>query len=447
MLYDLQIRTQRNKDSIFYSLPTTVDLSKCTANLDYKFSPFYCEDFGGVNGLTVHIGKAQMQRLYASYAGDTFSQIESFLTQLIGFGLGTATICTDWDNNMILEMYRSIYSDPEYAEMKGLIPDVERCSGHAPEIKPVTSVAVASLPSKTTYTVGESFVKTGLSLNVTYSDGTTAVVSSGITCTGFSSDSAGTKVITATYGGKSTTFTVQVNPAQVTLTTIAVASMPVKTTYFIGESFNQNGLTLTAIYSDGSTKTIATGFVCTGFDSSAAGTKTITVTYGGKSVTFTVTVQSNASMAIRTPSTGTIKYGYTLILHTQTANLPAGARINWTVSGSGVTIQPSADSFDCSVQSVSSGTATLSDGSIGGWSTNPNAEKAPALSPVPKTMPAQDLIVYAKKSFASGMADDILNSLREKSLSKEFWKAQYPLFWVFPYIWYHIFYFFSDLFH
>ena len=91
--------------------------------------------------------------------------------------------------------------------------------------------------------------------------------------------------------------------------------------------------------------------------------------------------------------------------------------------------------------------ATLSDGSIGGWSTNPNAEKAPALSPVPKTMPAQDLIFYAKKSFASGMADDILNSLREKSLSKEFWKAQYPLIWVFPYIWYHIFYFFSDLFH
>ena len=89
--------------------------------------------------------------------------------------------------------------------------------------------------------------------------------------------------------------------------------------------------------------------------------------------------------------------------------------------------------------------ATLSDGSIGGWSTDSSAEKAPMQSPVPETMPAQDLTFYAKKSFVSGITDVIIGSLQDKFLSKEFWQAQSPLFWVFPYIWYQIVFFFSNL--
>ena len=67
----------------------------------------------------------------------------------------------------------------------------------------------------------------------------------------------------------------------------------------------------------------------------------------------------NASMSIQKPSVTTIKYGHTLVLHTQTANLPAGATVRWSVEGSGVSIEPSADTFSCNVKSVSSGSATV----------------------------------------------------------------------------------------
>ena len=66
-----------------------------------------------------------------------------------------------------------------------------------------------------------------------------------------------------------------------TLSSIAVKTQPTKTQYFVGESFNQTGLTLTATYSDGSTKTILSGFTCSGFSSTTAGAKTITVSYEG----------------------------------------------------------------------------------------------------------------------------------------------------------------------
>lgn len=316
------------------------------------------------SGLTVHVSAAHFNEALSKAAqyANGFTEKMGILAVYLEFPFfGTSTICTDYSDQTAIELLRELFlefqNDGFMSSFSAFIPEVERCNGHA---KTVKSISIASLPSKTTYTVGESFVQTGLSLNVTYSDGTSAVVSSGFSCTGFSSATTGTRTITVTYGSKTTTFTVQVNPAPAaTLTSIALQTMPHKTMYTVGESFDQSGLSLMAVYSDGSTKTITSGFTCTGFSSNDAGTKKITVTYAGKSTTFTVTVQSNASMTLRTPSTNTIQYGYTLILHTQTANLPMGARIQWTVSGSGVTIQPSADTFDCEVKSVGSGSATV----------------------------------------------------------------------------------------
>lgn len=68
---------------------------------------------------------------------------------------------------------------------------------------------------------------------------------------------------------------------------------------------------------------------------------------------------SAVTMSISTPSTKVIKYGHTLTLHTQTANLPAGTRINWTASDTCVTIQPSADTLACDVKSVAGGSSTI----------------------------------------------------------------------------------------
>ena len=77
----------------------------------------------------------------------------------------------------------------------------------------------------------------------------------------------------------------------VTLEKIEVATAPNKTVYQIGESLDTTGLTLKATYSDKTTKTITSGYTVSGFDSSVAGPKTVTVSYNGKNTTFTVTVQ------------------------------------------------------------------------------------------------------------------------------------------------------------
>ena len=75
------------------------------------------------------------------------------------------------------------------------------------------SITVQNLPSKTTYYVGDSFVKNGLVVKAKYSDGTSATVTE-YTLSGYDSLSAGSKVITVSYTEngitKRTSFTVDV---------------------------------------------------------------------------------------------------------------------------------------------------------------------------------------------------------------------------------------------
>ncbi|MBQ2974604.1 MAG: leucine-rich repeat protein [Clostridia bacterium] len=62
---------------------------------------------------------------------------------------------------------------------------------------------------------------------------------------------------------------------------------------------------------------------------------------------------------IKKPSTTKVKYGETLILHADFANIPEGATIEWSVEGKGVTIVPSEDGKTCAVTSTSTGDVTV----------------------------------------------------------------------------------------
>ena len=64
-------------------------------------------------------------------------------------------------------------------------------------------------------------------------------------------------------------------------------------------------------------------------------------------------------LSIRTPSTTTVSYGFTLNLHANVTDLPEGARIVWSMDGSGFELIPSADGMTCGVKSVSKGSATI----------------------------------------------------------------------------------------
>lgn len=196
----------------------------------------------------------------------------------------------------------------------------------------LTNIAVKTNPTKTQYFIGESFNQSGLTLMATYSNGSTKTITSGFTCTGFSSSSTGTKTVTVSYteGGvtKKTSFNVTI--INITLTGIAVKTNPTKTKYYLGESFDQSGLTLTATYSNGSTKTITSGFTCTGFSSSSTGKKTITVTYEGKTTTFTVEVKSGPTISIENyVKERTVDYKTTITFTAVVDELPAGTAVYW----------------------------------------------------------------------------------------------------------------------
>ena len=74
---------------------------------------------------------------------------------------------------------------------------------------------------------------------------------------------------------------------------ISVKTMPAKTEYVIGETFDPTGLVITATDVNGNTRELSESeYELSGFDSAEAGEKTITVTHGDAIVTFVVTVKA-----------------------------------------------------------------------------------------------------------------------------------------------------------
>lgn len=158
--------------------------------------------------------------------------------------------------------------------------------------KSLTKISVYKQPTKTTYFIGQALDTTGLQLKAEYDDGSFETITSGFTTSGFSSTSAGSKTVTVSFGGKTTTFKVTVK--QKSLTNISVSKQPTKTTYFIGQALDTTGLELKAEYDDGSSENITSGYTTSGFTSTTAGSKTITVSYGGKTTTFKITVKQKS---------------------------------------------------------------------------------------------------------------------------------------------------------
>ena len=70
---------------------------------------------------------------------------------------------------------------------------------------------------------------------------------------------------------------------------------------------------------------------------------------------------ADIQLGIKTPSTTTVNYGETLILHADLGEtaLLEGYSILWTVEGAGVNIQPGEDGLTCSVTSIQTGNVTV----------------------------------------------------------------------------------------
>ena len=111
----------------------------------------------------------------------------------------------------------------------------------------------------------------------------------------------GTSVITVTVTNGDVTmsaeYTVSVKKdggSQAVLDRIELSG-DVKTEYVKGEMLDLSKLTVTAVYSDGKTEKIPAGnYTVSGYDPSKVGEQTVTVTYGGKTASFKVTVKEKS---------------------------------------------------------------------------------------------------------------------------------------------------------
>ncbi|MEG1528323.1 MAG: bacterial Ig-like domain-containing protein [Clostridia bacterium] len=135
-----------------------------------------------------------------------------------------------------------------------------------------------------------------LKLIVTYSNNTTRIAS--IYASMVSQEdreklsSVGTHTITVNYQGLSTSFIVNVvdtTVVPITLVSIEVTKQPDKITYFVGETFDQVGLVVTATYSNQTTKEI-TDYTISPLTPLQLTDTVITVTYEDKTATIAVTV-------------------------------------------------------------------------------------------------------------------------------------------------------------
>ena len=150
----------------------------------------------------------------------------------------------------------------------------EKTVGFSILVVDISAIEVKTMPTKIEYPKGDVFDTTGLSILVKYTDGTSEIKTSGFEVSGFNSSSVGEKTITVTYKTHTATFKVTVYD----LSGIRITSFPSKVYYKIGETFDPSGLTVAEVRQDGTEKEI-TDYDISGFDSSTAGSKTITVSY------------------------------------------------------------------------------------------------------------------------------------------------------------------------
>lgn len=139
----------------------------------------------------------------------------------------------------------------------------------------ITKIEITALPTKVEYSKGDTLDTSGMLISTVWTDGSKEVLTDGYTVSDLDSSEAGEKTITVTYQSFTATFTVEV---VADASGIRISHYPIKIYYKIGESFDSTGLVVVVVRQDGTEKEI-TDYTVSGFDSSKAGTKTITVSY------------------------------------------------------------------------------------------------------------------------------------------------------------------------
>ena len=239
--------------------------------------------------------------------------------------------------------------------------------------KALSSIAVSgSYP--TNFEVGDAFSHEGAVVTATYDDASDADVTSSATFSTPDMSSAGTKTITVSYTEnaveKTTTYNITVKtPA--TLESIALSGSYL-TTFNVGDAFSHEGMTVTANFNDETSADVTASATFTGYDMSAAGVQTVTVSYTHKGVTtktttYSITVNTVAVTGVTvTPTAASLYVGDTTTLTADVSpNNATNKNVTWTSSNGSVATVSAAGV----VTAVAAGTATITVTTVDGSQT------------------------------------------------------------------------------
>lgn len=174
----------------------------------------------------------------------------------------------------------------------------------------VTQLTVSYYPAKTDYYIGDTFDPEGLVIEADYNDGylikpltedlyTLSIAGEVIDST-YVFATAGTVPITvASTETPTMTATFQARVSDASVAALLIKRPPARTQYFIGDLLDLDGLAVYAQYDDNSSvRLMRDEYAVSALDSASAGTKSITVTYRGKSASFEVDVKERISVGL-----------------------------------------------------------------------------------------------------------------------------------------------------
>ena len=158
----------------------------------------------------------------------------------------------------------------------------------------LSSILISQKPAKLSYDYEDALDLTGLVVKAKYSDGSEKAVD------GWTSDpkpwskltTSGTVTVTITYEEKTASFTVTVGqkPVQKTLSSIYISKQADKLNYEYNALLELNGLEIKGKYSDGTEEVLEGWTSEPKAGSSLTASGKVTITYEGKTTSFTITV-------------------------------------------------------------------------------------------------------------------------------------------------------------
>ena len=147
-----------------------------------------------------------------------------------------------------------------------VLPSLYKKEGSPAPKKQISGVEIQGTLAKSSYVAGQTFDPTGLSLKVSYDDGTDETVTSGFTFDAANPLAVGEFDIKATYKGCESSNSVHISVVARAITALEIKSGMSKISYVLGEDWAPAGIVVEATYNDGSKANLQSGDYTLEFD-------------------------------------------------------------------------------------------------------------------------------------------------------------------------------------